>query len=68
MPIARVELRDLATVGELREFIAGLSDDMPLCRLTTGHYSINKVGVSGFVGELPLGHEAEPTVVMRLGI
>ncbi|RQR65478.1 hypothetical protein DIE18_03230 [Burkholderia sp. Bp9125] len=68
MTVIRKELRDLTTVDELRNFIADLPGDMPLCRTTNGHYSINKVGISGFVGELRLGREEEPAVVMRLGI
>jgi hypothetical protein len=65
--IMRKEHTEFQTVGELRAFLADVPDELPICHLTNGYYTINKIGgVSGFVGELDIGHEREMRVVMRL--
>lgn len=53
----RKEHCEIQTVGELRKFINGLPDDMPVVRLTDGYYKVNLIGVGAFVGDLPMGDE-----------
>ncbi len=64
----RKEFREVSTVAELRAFIADLPDDMPVGRMTNGHYQVNKIGDIGvFVGELPIGRSGEAVeVILRI--
>ncbi len=53
----RMEHCEIRTVADLRSFIDELPDDMPVVRLTEGYLQVNSVGVSAFVGDLPMGDE-----------
>jgi hypothetical protein len=63
----RKEHTVLQTVGDLRKFLDGLPEDMPVVRQTRGHYQIYKSGdVAGFVGRLPIGHDKVEMDVLSL--
>lgn len=66
----RKEYCELKTVGDLREFIRELPDDMPVVRLTDGYYQVNVVGIGAFVGDLQMGDsrpvQTDNQNVMRL--
>ncbi len=65
----RKESREIGTVGELKEWLAGVPNSTPIGRLTDGYYKINKVGdVSYFVGEMPIGMPGKEVtqVILRI--
>lgn len=52
----RKEHKEVTTVGDLKAYLDGVPDDMPIGRLTDGYYKINKTGDVGvFIGEMPIG-------------
>ena len=56
----RKESKIVETVGELRAYIEGVPDDVPIGRLTNGDYQVYKVGdVGAFLGQLPVGRPGE---------
>lgn len=65
----RKEHTTIATVGDLRAFIDGVPDDMPIGRLTDGYYKVNKTGdVGAFIGQVAVGLPGEEVeqVILRI--
>ncbi|KWA84286.1 hypothetical protein WL29_23300 [Burkholderia ubonensis] len=65
----RKESKTVETVGDLRAYLEGVPDNVPIGRLTNGHYQVNKVGDVGvFLGELPVGRPGEEVqqVILRV--
>lgn len=67
--VAHKELRQVATVDELREYLRGIPGATPVGRLTDGYIKTYKTGdVSVFLGEVPVGrpgHEVNQ-VILRI--
>jgi hypothetical protein len=59
----------IGTVGELKNWLADLPDELPIGRMTNGYYQINVIGdVSFFVGYLPIGRSevSVEQVILRI--